>query len=197
MWSFQEGRQKSLEVSLSSKATILESMNPKEELRSALLQLRKAAAAQLARRDRLASELEALEALQEDQAAEGGDGELEARIEATREALETAVMDFEKSRAMLQDAPRLESELDRAVLLRQVHELGTSDPFEPTAVEVALGHVRDAAAEMEAELRLTREMDGPSPEVAPKPDPEARARAELARLKAEREEKKKAKKRTL
>lgn len=161
-------------------------MDPKEELRSALERLRKIAASQRARRDQLAAKLTQLESL-----PNGGGPESAAAVEETRAALEIAEADYQRSFRQLQEGPKLEDELERATLLRQVRALESSDPFDPSAEEVALSNVREAAAELEAELRIGEELSGrDGSQEAPRPDPEARAREELARLKAERKAKK-------
>lgn len=163
-------------------------MDPKEEFSAALRRLRKAAISQRARRDGLAEELARLEALAE--RAQDSE-ELRAQIAATREALDAAEADYGRSRAQLEAAPKLEDELERATLLRQIRELEHSDPFDPSAEDVALGNVRDAAAELDAELHLSEELSGGGEtERPPRVDPEQRAREELARLKAERKAKK-------
>lgn len=164
-----------------------DSVNPQERLREALVQLRKAAAAQEVRRARVAAELARLE-----EQAGSGDGPADAglaeQLEAVRGELARAEEDLRVSRSKLEEAPKLVSQLERATLLREVQALAQSDPFDPTAEEVALDNVRGAARELDAQAEVGDHRSKGRPE--PEAEREARAREELARLKAERKAKK-------
>lgn len=180
-------------------------MDPKASLRSALAQLRKIAASQLARKEKIEASFEALTTQhaelksrrKELASADGGPlareldtalPNLEAQLESVRQELAQAELDLEESLRHLKDSDGMERQLDRALLQRKVRELSQSDPYSPSAEDIALANAREAIQEAAARVDVTRELQGESTSVAP--DLDERARAELERLKAERAAKK-------
>lgn len=175
-------------------------MDPTDALRNARQTLRRAAAAQLSRKEAIAEEVARLEARLQEARAEAESAsaerleswaetlaELEARLEARRSEAEEAEADLEATLDQLEETGRLRGQLERSQQLGAVRAATSSDPFDPSAETEALENARSAILELEARAEVLAELhEGRAPERPSAELKEARARAELERLKAAR-----------
>jgi hypothetical protein len=167
-------------------------MDEYDTLAQAKAALKKAAASQLARKERLEEELQRLRralALQPDDT-------LAEAVAEKESLLATVEHDLQESLQELRSFDGLKDDLRRATLQREVGRLTTEDPFAPSAEARALENVRghietlDAQAEVMAELGAEAKASEDARRKLARMDAESReaaAKAQLAALKAARQ----------
>ena len=189
--------------------------DPRQTLAEAKAALKKAAAAQMVRKERHEAKVAQLKARR----AELADGEARAEAAAEPElladvrralvsldealALEedllaTAEHDLQESLRELNEIPDLARKMERATLKREVLSTTTSDPFAVSAEDRALENARNAIAELEARVEIESELAAESQQerdlqrrlrALDREDKDAAARAELEALKAAKQNK--------
>lgn len=167
-------------------------MDDYDTLAQAKATLKKAAASQMMRIERLQGELMELEAKHSQDLANPLISEAIALKQALLAELE---MDLDESKQQLREIDGLKDDLQRAGLKRQVNELTSADPFSADPVDRALENVREHIQELDARAEVMAELAGEArsaEELRRKlasmtaQERDAAARAQLEELKAAR-----------